>query len=62
MVTFDDHDQKGEESEEDPGQECFSGVSGVEENLQGREQDLEDKILSGEFRWMSRAQKTDPED
>ena len=40
----------------------MSGVSGVEENLQGREQDLENTILSGEFRWMSRAQQTDPEE
>ena len=40
----------------------MSGESGAEENVQGDEQDLEDKILSGEFRWMSRAHKTDPEE
>ena len=28
----------------------------------GEEQNLEYKILSGEFRWMSRAHKTDPEE
>ena len=38
------------------------GESGVGENGHGEEQDLEDKILSGEFRWMSRAHKTDPEE
>ena len=41
----------------------MSGESGVDENVQGEdEQDLEDEILSGEFRWMSRAQKIDPEE
>ena len=35
----------------------MSRESGAEENVQGEEQDLEDKILSGEIRWMSRAQK-----
>ena len=48
--------------QQDPGQESLSGESGVEEDVQGEKQDLEDKILSGEFRWMSRAHKTDPED
>ena len=36
--------------------------SSVEENFQGEKQDLEDKILSGEFRWMGRAHKVDPEE
>ena len=66
--TGEDQDQKGEEVEQnlgeetldgvedvdgdrrlnqkDPGQESLSGESGVEENVQGEEQDLEDKILS----------------
>ena len=84
-VTFEDQDQKGEEVEQnlgqeslsgekdvdgnrqvscqqEPGQESLSGESGVEENIQGEEQDLEDKILSGEFKWMSRAHKIDPEE
>ena len=47
--------------QQDPGQEYFSGESGVEQNVQGEKQDLEVKILSGEFRWMSRAHKSDPE-
>ena len=40
----------------------FVRESGVEENVQGEEQELEDKILSGEFRWMSRAHNSDPEE
>ena len=48
--------------QQDPGQESLSGESAVEESVQGEEQDLEDKIFSGEFRWMSRAHKTDPEE
>ena len=48
--------------QQDPGQESLPGESGAEEKIQGEEQDLEDKILSGEFRWMSRAHKTDPEE
>ena len=44
------------------GTRKFFRESGVEENVQGEEQDLEDKILYGEFRSMSRAHKTDPEE
>ena len=40
----------------------MSGESGVEENVQGEKQDLEEKFLSGEFRWTNRAHKTDPEE
>ncbi|XP_063711616.1 uncharacterized protein LOC134839915 [Symsagittifera roscoffensis] len=48
--------------QQDPGQESLSGETGVEENFQGGEQDLEDEFLSEEFRWMSRAHKIDPEE
>ena len=83
-VTFEDQDQKGEEVEQnlgqeslsgekvvdedrrvyqqDPGPGTLSGESGVAENVQGEEQDLEDKVLCGEFRWMSRVHKIDPEE
>ena len=83
-VSFEGQDQKGEEVEQnlgqeslsgekvvngnrqiyqqDPGQESLSEESGVEENVQSGEQDVENKILSGEFRWMSRAHKSDPEE
>ena len=48
--------------QQDPGQESLSGESGVEEKVQGEEQDQDGKILSREFRWMSRAHKIDPEE
>ena len=48
--------------QQDPGQERLTWESGVEENVQGEEQDLEDKILFVELRWMSRAHKTDLEE
>ena len=48
--------------QQEPGQESLFREEGVEEHVQGQEQDLEDTILSGEFRWMSRAHKTDPEE
>ena len=54
----------GEESrrvlDQNPGQESLSGESDVEEKIPDEEQDLEDKILSGVSRWMSRTHRTDP--
>ena len=59
-------EKDGEESrrveEQNPGQENLFGESDVEENVHDEEQDLEDKILSGEFKWMSRAHKIDSEE
>ena len=43
-----------------PGTRKFVRESDVEEKVSDEEQDLEDKILSGEFRWMSRTHRTDP--
>ena len=40
----------------------MSGESDVDEKVPDEEQDLEDKILSGEFRWMNRTHRTDPEE
>ena len=45
-----------------PGQESLSGESDVDEKVPDEEQDLESKILSGEFRWMRRTHGTDPEE
>ena len=61
-VTFEEQDQKGEEVEQILGQESLSRGVSVEESVQGEEQDLEDKILSGEFKGMGRAHKFDPEE
>ena len=47
---------------QDPGQESLSGDSDQEENDPDEEQDLKDKILSGELRWMSRTHRNDPEE
>ena len=43
-----------------PGQGSLSGVSDVDEEIPDGKQDLENKVLSGEFRWMRREQRTDP--
>ena len=48
--------------DQNPWQETFSGESDVEEKFPDEEQDLEDKTLSGEFRWMSRTHRMDPEE
>ena len=49
-------------NQQDTGKERLSWESGVEEKFQDEEQGLEDKILFGEFRLMSRANKVDPEE
>ena len=40
----------------------MSGESDVDEKIPGQKQDLKNKILSGEFRWMRRTRGTDPEE
>ena len=45
-----------------PGQGSLSGDSGVDEKVPDGKQDLENKVLSGEFRWMRRKHRTDPGD
>ena len=54
-------EENSQVDQQNPGQESLSVESGVEENVHGEEQDLEGNIFSGEFRWMCRAHKTDPE-
>ena len=44
-----------------PGQGSLSGESDVDENVPDEKQDLENKVLSGEFRWMRRRHITDLE-
>ena len=55
-------EERGRVQDHHPGQESLSGESDVEEKIPDEEQELEDKILSGEFRWMNRTQLTDPEE
>ena len=45
-----------------PGQGSLSGESDVDEKVPDEKQDLENKVLSGEFRWMLRKHRTDPGD
>ena len=45
-----------------PVQESLSGESDVDEKVPDEKQDLENKILSGDFRWMRRTHRTDPEE
>ena len=45
-----------------PGQGSLSEESDVEEKVPDEKQDLENKVLSGEFRWMRRKHRTDPGD
>ena len=44
------------------GQGSLSGESDVDEKVPDEKQDLENKILSGEFRWMRRRHRTDLEE
>ena len=43
-----------------PGQGSLSGESDVDEKIPDEKQDLENKVLSGEFGWMRRRHRTDP--
>ena len=45
-----------------PGQGNSSGESDVDKKVLDEKQDLENKVLSGEFRWMQRKHRTDPGD
>ena len=45
-----------------PGQRSLSGESDVDEKVPDEKQDLENKVLSEEFRWMRRTHRTDPEE
>ena len=45
-----------------PGQGSLSGESDIDEKVPDEKQDLENKVLSGEFRWMRRTHRNDPEE
>ena len=55
-----DGEEIGRVQHQHPGQESLSGESDIEEKVPDEEQDLQDKVLPGEFRWMSRKHRTDP--
>ena len=61
-VTFVDQDKEGEEVEQNLLQDCLSGESEIDEKIPDEKQDLENKVLSGEFRWMRRRHRHDLEE
>ena len=61
-VAFEDQDKEGEKVERNLVQDCLSGESDVYEKVSDEKQDLENKVLSGEFKWMRRRHRTDPGD
>ena len=48
--------------DQQPGQGSLSGESDVDEKVPGEKQGLDNKVLSGEFRWMRRRHRTDLEE
>ena len=56
-------DEKNQRShDQHPGQENLSGESEIDEKIPDEKQDLENKVLSGEFRWMRRRHRHDLEE
>ena len=56
-------DEKNQRSQDQhPGQENLSGESEIDEKIPDEKQDLENKVLSGEFRWMRRRLRHDLEE
>ena len=57
------NDEKNQRSQyQHPGQENLSGESEIDEKIPDEKQDLENKVLSGEFRWMRRSHRHDLEE
>ena len=57
------NDEKSQRvQDQHPGQGSLSGESDVDEEVPDGKQDLENKVLTGEFRWMRRKHRTDPGD
>ena len=57
------NDEKSQRvQDQHPGKGSLSGESDVDEKVSDEKQDLENKVLSGEFRWMRRKHITDPGD
>ena len=57
------NDEKNQRSQDQhPGQENLSGESEIDEKIPDEKQDLENKVLSGEFRWMRRKHRHDLEE
>ena len=57
------NDEKNQRAQaQHPGQESLSGESDIDEKIPDEKRDLENKVLSGEFRWMRRRHRHDLEE
>ena len=57
------NDEKNQRSQDQhPGIESLSGESEIDEKIPDEKRDLENKVLSGEFRWMRRRHRHDLEE
>ena len=56
------HEKSQRVRDQHPGQGSLPGESDVDEEVPDGRQDLENKVLSGEFRWIRRKHRTDPGD
>ena len=62
-LTGETNDEKNQRSpDQHLGQENLSGESEIDEKIPDEKQDLENKVLSGEFRWMRRRHRHDLEE
>ena len=61
-VTFVDQDEEGKKVEQNLLQDYLSGESEIDEKIPDEKQDLENKVLSGEFRWMRRRHRHELEE
>ena len=62
FLSGETNDEKSKRvQDQHPGQESFSGESEKDEKVPDEKQDLGNKVLSGEFRWMRRRHRNDLE-
>ena len=57
-----DEEKNQRSQDQHPGQGNLSGESEIDEEIPDEKQDLEQKVLSGEFRWMQRKHRHDLEE
>ena len=57
-----DNEKNQRSQDQHPGQENLSGAYEIDEKIPDEKQDLENKVLSGEFRWMRRKHRHDLEE
>ena len=62
-LSGDTNEEKSQRvQDQHPGQGSLSGESDVDEEVPDAKQDLENKVFSGELRWMRRKHRTEPGD